>query len=83
MTLEVADSIFQRMCEDVQHSESVIGISYHPKGDTSIPAPGTIGSAAQIQDIIRTTPAIYISLESKASSATKLRNTSRPRNLIL
>lgn len=56
MTLEVADPILQRMCEDVHRAESLIGISYQPKGSSALPAPGTIGVAAQIQDIIRANP---------------------------
>lgn len=55
MTLEVADPILQKMCDDVQRAESLIGISYQPKGSSATPAPGTIGVAAQIQEIIRAT----------------------------
>jgi Lon protease-like protein len=56
MTLEVADRATQQMIDDVNEAESLIGISYQPKGDKSIPAPGTLGVAAQIQGITRTNP---------------------------
>ena len=54
LPLHIFEPRYRKMLKDVQHEQNIMGISFFDSGDESSgeqPEPGTIGCAAEIQEV--------------------------------